>query len=191
MACNPLIRTHFANPARVSAKRGAGKNLRTGVTDLHSAMSLLLTSHGGLRKSLNLKLQFGVTPHVGLLETFQGLALKVLCHRKSLDLGKQPGYMAILLQFPFLYISANTCLQRCCEDRRRLCGPLQYQKHSKWSKNTSSLLCFLSVTQVSSPGLQLKTSCPIWLEKTILLTKHFHRGDFIFYSYNQPACKIG
>lgn len=38
---------------------------------------------------------------------------------------------------------------------------------------------------------QVKTSCPIWLEKTILLTKHLHRGDFIFYSYNQPACKVG
>lgn len=172
-------------------KRGAGKNLRTRVTDLHSAMFLLLTSHGGLRKLLNPKLQFGVTTHVGLLETFQGLAPKVLCHRKPLDLGKQPGYLAILLQFPFLYISANACLQRCYEDWRRLCSLLQYQKHSKWSKNTSSLLCFLSVTQVSSPRLQIKILCPIWLEKTILPTKHFHRGNFIFSSYNQPACKIG
>lgn len=127
-----------------------------------------------------------MSAHVGLPETFPGLALKVLCLRKPVILANQDG-RSFHCSFLFCMIkSANTCLQRCYVAWRSfvvfysigniVTGP-----------NMPVLFCFLSVTQASSPQLQAKFApCPIWLEEVILLTKYFYRGDSMWFS--QTPC---
>lgn len=115
----------------------------TRVADPHWALTLLLTSRGGLGKLFNLGLRFGMTAHVSLPEMFQGLALNVLCPRKPLVLGP-PGWLIILLQSPLLYPKCvSACLQGCWEDLRSFCCLLQHQKHRKWPKHANSCSAFL------------------------------------------------